>query len=115
MDGAAREIENRVGFVLLPPLEIPREIGLRQLGQGESAVLAWAQAHPGSLATLDDFKARSLAQELGIPVIGTLGIVVRAKKVGLLSAARPVIERLIDGGMYVSRALTEQVFHLLGE
>jgi predicted nucleic acid-binding protein len=114
-DGAAREIEMRAGFVLPPPLEIPKEISSRQLGRGESAVLAWAQAHPGSLAILDDFKARSLAEELGIALIGTLGIVVRAKRAGLLLAARPVIENLVGGGMYVWGALLERVFRLLGE
>ncbi len=114
-DGTAREIEARAGFILPPPLEIPEKINVRQLGRGESAVLAWALAHPGSVATLDDLKARSLAQELGIPLIGTLGIVVRAKRVGLLSVARPVIERLVEEGMYVSKSLLQQVFDLLGE
>jgi len=114
-DRTVREIEARAGFILPSPLEIPKKIKARQLGRGESAVLTWALAHPGSVAILDDFKARSLAQELEIPLIGTLGIVVRAKKAGLLSVARPIIERLVDGGMYVSMTLLQQVFGLLGE
>ncbi len=36
------------------------------LGIGEQAVIAYAQSHPGCLAGLDDFQARSLAEHLGL-------------------------------------------------
>jgi len=50
------------------------------LGLGESPVLAWAQANPGTEVIIDDLAARRCAATLGIPVRGTLGLVLTAKQ-----------------------------------
>ena len=42
---------------------------------GESAVLAWAYANPGTEAICDNRAARRLATTLGIPVQGTVALV----------------------------------------
>ena len=60
------------------------------LGAGESAVLSWAMKRPGTLAVLDDFAARKCATALGIPVVGTLGVALLAKKRGVVQDARPL-------------------------
>ncbi|HSS48378.1 MAG TPA: DUF3368 domain-containing protein, partial [Thermoanaerobaculia bacterium] len=78
------------------------------LGKGESAVLAWARSHPGAFAVLDDQRARSHAFSLQIPVIGTLGVVLRAKRLGMIPSVRPVVESLIAKGMYLSRSVVEK-------
>lgn len=90
-------------------------IGGSTLGKGESAVLVWALSHPGALAVLDDQRARSHALSLQIPVIGTLGVVIRAKRLGMIPLARPVVESLVAKGMYLSRALVERALALAGE
>lgn len=96
-----------------PP--IPTDIVRWDLGAGEAAVLAWSRAHNGSLAVLDDGKARRIAKTLGLPFIGTLGIVLRAKRRGLIPFARPVIDSLVAVGMYVSAAVLAEVFALVDE
>ncbi len=85
------------------------------LGLGESAVLAWAKAHPGSRAICDDLAARRCAKTLGIPVRGTVGIVLLAKQRGLIPAARPVIERIVRSGMYLSDRAISDALALVGE
>ena len=85
------------------------------LGQGESQVIALATALPGSRAVLDDLEARRSAQSIGLPLIGTLGVVLRAKRRGLIEAARPVIEHLRRVGLYTSDQLIEQALAHLGE
>lgn len=55
-DRTVQAIEAWAGFILPPPLEIPTKIKSRQLGRGESAVLFWALAHPGSVLFYE-FKA----------------------------------------------------------
>jgi len=52
---------------------------------------------------------------LGIPVRGTLGIVLAAKKRGLIPKARPVIETLIRSGMYRSRNVIEEALRRVNE
>jgi len=68
------------------------------LGLGESSVLAIAQANPGMTAIIDDLCGRKCAASLGIPVRGTLGIVLAAKQRGVIERASPVLEDLISAG-----------------
>jgi predicted nucleic acid-binding protein len=85
------------------------------LGPGESAVLAEAMGLPGCRAVIDDLAARKCAASLGIPFIGTLGIVLRARRQGIIPAARPVMEDLLRGGMFLSRALLDRALALVCE
>ena len=78
-------------------------------------MLAWAFSRPGTVAVLDDQKARTYAGSLGISVIGTLGIILRAKRQGVISQARPIVQDLIARGMYLSRAVAERALGLVGE
>ena len=78
------------------------------LGAGESAVLTIALApfderHPAR-AVLDDDAARACARALRIPVIGTLGIILSARKHGLIPLAAPVIHALRNAGLYLDDA-----------
>ena len=94
---------------------VPAVIQAWDLGPGESAVLAWAKAHPGSEAILDDLAARRCAATLGVPVRGTLGLVLLAKQRGVIPAARPILDRLREGGMYLSPAVMDRALLLVGE
>lgn len=85
------------------------------LGPGESSVLALAHANPGVEAIIDDLNGRKCASFLKIPVRGTLGIVLVAKKRGLIPHARPVIEKLISVGLYLSRPIVDKALKRVGE
>lgn len=85
------------------------------LGPGETSVLAWCAAKPGTEAILDDLVARRCAQSTGIPVRGTLGLVLLGKKQGVLPAARPVLEELRDSGMYLSDRILDRALRWVGE
>lgn len=64
---------------------------------------------------MDDREARRCAGALGLPVIGTLGVVVRARQRRLIPEAKPVIEALVRHGMYLGEELIEQVLLAIGE
>lgn len=64
---------------------------------------------------IDDLAARHCAAALGIPVRGTLGIVLAAKKRGIIPLARPVLEDLIANGMYLARNVLDQALMRVGE
>jgi predicted nucleic acid-binding protein len=85
------------------------------LGAGESAVLTWGYVNPGTEVIVDDLAARRCAAALGIPVRGTLGLVLTAKQQGILPAARPVLEQLRLSGMYLSDRVMNQALVLVGE
>ena len=94
---------------------VPSLIQAWGLGDGESSVLAWAHAHPGTVAILDDLAARRCAAVLGISVRGCLGLVLRAKQRGVIPAARPVAERLRSTGLFLSEQVLNQALALVGE
>lgn len=78
-------------------------------------MLAWAQANPGTDVIIDDLAARRCAAALGIPVRGTLGLVLIAKQRGYVQAARPVLLQLRQAGMYLSDRVMDQALKLVGE
>jgi predicted nucleic acid-binding protein len=84
-------------------------------GAGESAVLEWAIANPGSGVLIDDQAARHAAAVLSIPHQGTLGLVVIAKQQGLIATARPIVEKLRQQGMYLSDQIMNQALAQVGE
>ncbi len=51
----------------------------------------------------------------GVPVIGSLGIVLRSKERGVLDEARPLVAKLIDAGMYVEEGLVTHALRSIGE
>lgn len=61
-------------------------------GESEAMSLALERASPG--VVLDDRRARRLAQTLGLHVVGTLGVLLPAKRRGLIPVIRPEIEAL---------------------
>lgn len=70
---------------------------------GERAAIARAlEIGAGLLA--DDLAARQHAAALGLMVIGTLGVLVLAKRAGRLAAVKPLIERLRASGQRLSQA-----------
>jgi uncharacterized protein len=91
------------------------EVAAWNLGPGESQVLAVARGYSRSRAVLDDLEARRCAQSLGLPLIGTLGVVLRAKRKGVIVRARPVVEDLLRVGLYASDSLVQQALAHLGE
>ncbi len=56
-----------------------------QLDPGEADCLALCSRHPGAIFLTDDLAARRAPQRLGITVHGSVGIIVRSFRVGLLT------------------------------
>ena len=114
-DPTARTLADTTWLVGVETPPIPAIIQAWDLGEGESSVLAWAYAHPGAEAIVDDLPARRCAAALGIPVRGALGLVLTAKRRGVIPEARPVVTQLRQAGMYLSDHIMEQALALVGE
>lgn len=67
----------------------------RNLGLGESMAIALAMKLAADFLVLDDERARAVATELELPVIGSLGLLVRAKLGGLITEVRPLMDAMI--------------------
>lgn len=93
---------------------IPASIDHWDLGSGESQVIAHARLGP-RWAVLDDRAARRCAAAHDVPVIGSLGIALRCKSHGLIDEARPLIQRLIEVGMFLDEQFLERTLKNVGE
>lgn len=85
------------------------------LGAGESQVVTWAVSQPGCVAVLDDRAARRCATALGVPTIGTLRVLLFAKRAGLIPLVAPLIDRLRQTGVYLSDAVVEHALKVADE
>jgi predicted nucleic acid-binding protein len=70
---------------------------------------------PERLAVLDDRAARACARAHGVRMIGTLGVILLARKNGLIARARPWVDRAQSAGLFLDPALVSQVLSTIGE
>lgn len=65
-----------------------------QIDKGESSAIALALETPDCTIILDDFKARKIADQLGLHVTGTIGVIVRAKLNGIVPSIKPILKKI---------------------
>jgi len=73
-----------------------------QVDLGEASAIALAKEQDSPLLLLDDLKARKLALKLNLRFTGTLGVINRAKQIGVIENVRPLIERLQSTNFRIS-------------
>ena len=83
--------------------------------KGEASVIALAEELPDCILILDDDKARKLAKALDLKFTGTLGILVRAKALGIISAIKPFIEKIRATNFHANEPLLARVLNSVGE
>lgn len=76
-----------------------------RLDSGEAAVLALANEHETRLIIIDEKKARQEVLKIGLPFIGTVGILLKAKEEGLIGEIKPLLITLQGKGMYLDESL----------
>jgi hypothetical protein len=91
---------------VLPPLPV--------LGAGESAAIRLALKLSASVL-MDERAGRKIATNLGLNVIGSAGILLAAKKRGLIESVRPVLEAFARNGYHFSDALVRAILMRAGE
>ncbi len=115
----AREVASVTlpSFVLERPLELPLSptVVRAGLGAGESEAIGLALELRADRIIIDELPARRLAEQLAMPLIGTLGILLAAKRRELIPSVREAIDSLRRGGFRVANALYEDVLRRAGE
>lgn len=94
---------------------VSQPVSAWNLGAGETSVLSYALAHPPLRAVIDDADARRCARTLGIPFLGTGGVLVLAKRRGLIASVSVGVQRLRDAGLWLSDDLIRLLKEQAGE
>lgn len=116
LDPAKIWIQNdHVSTRVVPNETIPEEILAWDLGAGETAVLSLASSRAGTVCVIDDLAARNCAEVFQLPVIGTLGILIKAKAAGIIPRLQPEINQLLSAGSMLSPLIIQTALTLAGE
>jgi predicted nucleic acid-binding protein len=78
-----------------------------QIDKGEASAIALALETVDNIVNLDDWKARKLAERLGLSVTGTLGVIIRAKNTGLIPSIKPYLEKIRETNFRISEELEQ--------
>jgi len=109
------KVEMAINFSELSfvPLEVSNKIAIRgllgRLHIGEAEVIIGAIEKGIAMVVIDESIARNKAKQFGLKVTGTLGILLKARKRGLIEDISQEIIKLKNAGMYLSDEIVEQV------
>ncbi|MCB0257006.1 MAG: DUF3368 domain-containing protein [Anaerolineae bacterium] len=115
-DQPARESAlSNAPWIRTVPLANPRlTLVYTGLDEGEAAVLAMAQEIDG-VVVIDERKGRRYAQRLGLPLTGSLGLLLLAKERQLLNSVSEAIDELLAAGLHLDSNLIVEVLRVAGE
>ncbi|BDU50054.1 DUF3368 domain-containing protein [Haliovirga abyssi] len=85
------------------------------LHSGEVEVMILYDELNADLCILDDLLARKYAKYLNYNITGTIGVLLKAKEVGLVKNIKQLLFELIKNGIYIDRKLMKKVLELANE
>lgn len=88
---------------------------IEHLDGGEAATIALAIQRSIPLIAIDERRGRMVARALGLRVTGSVGILLRARREGLIPAIKPYLEAMRAGGVWLGARLCTEVLREAGE
>lgn len=91
------------------------EVLLDEMDLGEAETIVLARELVADWVLMDEKKGRRKLREMGLRKIGTVGILLKAKQVGMLPVIRPELERLRQQGFSISQDVIDSVLRQANE
>ena len=85
------------------------------LDPGEAEAILLAEEMNCKFLLIDERKGRAIANRRGVPVVGIAGVLLAAKKRGLIDAVMPILQNMEQAGYRMSAGLTKEIARLAGE
>ncbi len=86
------------------------------LDVGERAAIALALELHADYLLIDELQGRQVAQELRLTITGTLGLLLDAKREGIIPLVRPVMDELINlAGFWINNRLYQRILRMAGK
>lgn len=115
-DAASEKIDALDWLTIVSPRDRKvLEVLRLDLDAGEAEAIALAYERSADRTLMDDLAGRRFARRLGLPLIGTVGLLLAARLRGEIPSLSEEIGRLRDAGFFVGEALVAQVLKAAGE
>lgn len=85
------------------------------LDKGEAETIALSEEIKADLALLDDYWARKFAERRNLTISGTLGVLIKAKKKGMVDRIKPLLDKLIEFDFWIGEDLYRNVLQEVEE
>ncbi len=85
------------------------------LGLGELEAITLYKKLDAEVLLIDDNRAKKYAVLNGVRVIGSLGILIKAKEEGYIEQVKPLVEEIMKSEVYISDKLMWKVLEIYGE
>lgn len=85
------------------------------LDRGEAEAIVLANEISADLIIIDELMGRHFASKSNLKITGTLGVLLKAKSMGLIEAVLPLVKELKEKEIWFSNSLIEQISGLVGE
>ncbi len=86
-----------------------------KLDKGEASSIALALEIPNSTLIIDEVKGRNIAKILNIEIIGTVGIIILAGKMGVVNDVISVVLKLVNTGFRLSNKIVDRIIEIYGK
>ncbi len=116
-DSACMQVRKADGWIHIESIRDSTEMKMykAKLHAGEVEVMILAQEQKADLVIIDDNAAKKTAKYLGLTVTGTLGILLKAKRKGLVSRVDVLLDEMKRNGFYLDSRLEAFVLEQAGE
>lgn len=85
------------------------------LDKGEASAIAFAIEHSNCLLIIDDYKGRRYAEQLGVRISGTLGVLISAKLNGHVESIKPILHKIKSTDFRLNAELEKRVLQKANE
>jgi predicted nucleic acid-binding protein len=88
---------------------------LRDLDKGEAEVIVLANELKADLVIIDERLGREFADYFNLKVTGTIGVLLKAKELGFIEKIKPLINQMIDCGIWLNKKLIDKILNIANE
>lgn len=86
-----------------------------QLDDGEASAIALALETDADLLIIDERKGRKIAENLGLVIIGSLGILLKAKQKGVITSVKAILDLIDQTNFRISTAIKRKILKAANE
>ena len=110
-----QELENATWLQIMEIKDSTKISLLHELDRGEAEVIILAKEQRVDEVIIDEKVARMQARVIGLKVIGTPGLLLRAKNRGLIHEIRPLINMILEEGIYIHENIVRGILQEAGK